>query len=184
MSLGPWTESGFLTVQWLPLEWVLERNELEPWSPSALSLLALLLKGCLLLCKNNGLNVSCLCHSCSASQSSFVLLCTSLFIHLALSSGKGSLKQFLTSDTMDCFADDPYSKIIYIPKSFWRKPLKKSWQSRIGPKSLFLNHLPSYRGSPRKQTWPSCGLRCNVLKLQEKHEAMGSWGLCRLTAVT
>ena len=89
----------------------------------------------------------------------------SLFIHLALSSGKGSLKQFLTSDTMDYFPDDPYSKIIYIPESFWRKPLKNLGKVElIGPESLFLNHLPGYTGRPWKLR-PSCSLSCSVLKL-------------------
>lgn len=77
-----------------------------------------------LLCKSNGLNVRCLCYLCSASQSSFVLLCMSLFIHLALGSGKWSPRQYLTSDTIVCFDDDPYSKIIYVQESFWSKPLE------------------------------------------------------------
>lgn len=102
----------------------------------------------------------------------------SLFRHSSLTSGKGSPKQYLMSNTMYCFDYDQYFNKIYVKDSFWNEPLKTLGKSDW---SLSLHVIEDDHGG----RLGLCSLNGRVLNLLAKEGTrVGSWWQCWLTVAT
>lgn len=98
-------------------------------------------------------------------------LCVSLFRHSFLSSGQGSPKQYLTSNTIYCVDYDQHFNKIYVKENLWREPLK-TWG-----KSDWAGVPPCYTIWSWRQTWPlfskSMGPEC-IRKGRDQSGSLGT----------